>query len=100
MSCRAPNVPTAARLRFRASRPKSWPPNPTSEEGLDANDGNAQRSEARMARCDRSVEIDAAAGLLDHHGLETCAARVLGRVADTEIKRQSNEEQRRPGAFA
>ena len=43
-------------------------------------------------RRDRSVEIDAAAAILDHHRFKAVPVRVLGRVADAEIESQAGEE--------
>src|SRR3974390_2628964 len=71
-----------------------------SEKGLDADNWNAERFQAAMGCGNRTIQVNAATGLFDHDGFETCLARVLRRVADAEIECQSGEEQRLPSAFA
>ena len=55
----------------------------------------------RLARGgDRSVHVDAAAGILDHDRGEALPVRVLGRVANAEIERQAGEKHARQPALA
>src|SRR6478672_463959 len=45
-----------------------------------------------MGRRDRAVEVDAAAGVLDHGNFEPRLARILSGKADAEIERQAGDE--------
>src|SRR5262245_10238092 len=63
-----------------------------STDGTGANTRDAQRREARARGGDRAVDVDAAARVLDHDHGKVLAARVLGRVAHTEIEREARGE--------
>src|SRR5580658_3936565 len=52
----------------------------------------ADRGERLVRRGDRAVDIDAAAGVLDHDRREAAAVGILGRVADAEVEGEAGEE--------
>src|SRR6516165_11023228 len=55
---------------------------------------------ARACRGDRTVKVDAAAGVLDDDHLEAEAAGVLGRPAHAEIEGEAGEENAGEAALA
>src|SRR5437868_4293456 len=61
---------------------------------------DAERLELCARGGDRTVDVDAAAGILDHDRLEALALGVLGRIAHTEIVSQAGQEHARKAALA
>ena len=54
-----------------------------------------------LARCGGGAfDIDAAASVLQHNGLEAFAARVFGRIADAEVRGEAGQKDPRESALA
>ena len=67
---------------------------------VDVGATHTKRLENRARLGDGAIDIDAAAGVLDHHHIEAFAPRVFGRVADAEIKGETRQEDTREAALA
>src|ERR1035437_10982283 len=64
------------------------------------NAANPGRCEQLSRGRHRAVDIDAAAGILDHDRLETFATRIFRRVAHAKIKRETGKKDPPEAALA
>ena len=67
---------------------------------VDVGATHAKRLENRARRGHGAIDIDAAAGILDHHHVEALAARIFGRIAHAEIEGEAGQEDPPEAALA